>query len=1011
MVRTPRPPRGSRTTFWLGTAVLCLATSSCKNDDASLVAPETPPQPIELNVALSIPRFPGITLASTRTRVRTASGAIAVDTVAALTFAGTGGPTTSGAAPAPSRASEAEVTFAVLIPGELADETVTVSVDVMDIDGVTVYSSYDQALRDLGSRTAVVVLKFFYSGPGASARTLELSPTGNPAFPGDLIAVTAIVRDGEGDELHDVPVSWTLEGTDLTLERVAPVNGRAVAYVRGGGGKGAGTLVALLPTDLQNSVGLTVAPATASVPLSVRVPVLPGVQLSTAHVTLRRSGGQIAAEATFPVNTGDAAFTLGFTLEPVLERGGEVFRAEAEVMDEEGATWLATAEPVEAPGGTTATDVPLSYVGPGASVTTVGLEVVSTPAEPGSLVTVTAILRDLSGVEVAGVPVIWSVDGVIALVGTTIVDGRSTASFRAGNVEGTGRVTATLPSLVQGSAQITVRRPTKTLRLSFDVPSFPGIDLSTLGVSVEDMEGHAVAERQLSPPRSGTVDLEIPGSVTGPTVRVFAEARDAEGTLYYATPDGVLAGLGGVNPVALVYVGPGAEAESVTVQVSGTPVVAGGLVTARAVILDSEGAAIADVPVSWTLTEGAMTIEGVDRVDGDAEASIRTGSVSGQVRAAIPTGLRGEASIEVAEGESPDLEWRIITKSFPSLPQVQLTRLAIQVWHEDGALALDTVIPWESSSSAIPIVPRFEDEQLTVLGWVLDADDTVWLAMDGAVPMAPDPEPTELLLSYVGPGASAVSVVISPELPTTIGPGDEVVLEARAYDAADVLIAGAPFRWSAGAGLTLDEVWMDPLGVSKARLIATGEGDIEVTAQTVLGVSATKVVSVEPVSTLGVTIDFETFPDGSRTCVECPISTQYASLGVRFRFTDARASGGWGYPTTYRGFRETDTKLANDHQNQAYGAYLTGTIVMEFPTGTSEVGFDVWSTTSPASLLVAYDESGAIIDDVVVTLESDPAQGGLWMTLGHVTVSSARAIGRVDVRSPGGLTHIDNLSF
>jgi hypothetical protein len=140
---------------------------------------------------------------------------------------------------------------------------------------------------------------------------------------------------------------------------------------------------------------------------------------------------------------------------------------------------------------------------------------------------------------------------------------------------------------------------------------------------------------------------------------------------------------------------------------------------------------------------------------------------------------------------------------------VQFTRVHVVLDHSDGTVALDTTIDFPSGSDSLTVdltvklldnAPSTGEPMSLNLGYLNAAGDTVFkggpvsvTAAPPAVPGQPNP-PVKVPVAYTGPGASAVSVAISPRT-QTITAGSPFSFTAIAKDGSGTAVA-APIIWN-----------------------------------------------------------------------------------------------------------------------------------------------------------------------------------------------------------------------
>ncbi len=140
---------------------------------------------------------------------------------------------------------------------------------------------------------------------------------------------------------------------------------------------------------------------------------------------------------------------------------------------------------------------------------------------------------------------------------------------------------------------------------------------------------------------------------------------------------------------------------------------------------------------------------------------------------------------------------------------VQFSNVHVVLHHSDGTVALDTIINFPSGSDSLTVdltvklldnSPTTGEPMTLNLGYLNAAGDVVFsggpvsiTAAPPATPGVPNP-PVQVPISYTGPGATAVSVAVSPHSQTVIA-GGTFAFSATAKDASGNAVT-APIIWN-----------------------------------------------------------------------------------------------------------------------------------------------------------------------------------------------------------------------
>ena len=204
------------------------------------------------------------------------------------------------------------------------------------------------------------------------------------------------------------------------------------------------------------------------------------------------------------------------------------------------------------------------------------------------------------------------------------------------------------------------------LRFSGTVPDFPGITLTHVRVTVSDEAGSPLADTTVAlsgaPARMGgtgasmvaAASFEVAVEVTGTGPFPYETAiLDGSGATVYRGAPGVAAG--GGNQVIAVrtfnYVGVGAGAATLELQVNDSVVTVGAEITVTAILRDTSGTEVTGTPVTWGASSGALQIVGTATVGGRSQATFHAVTAADQelIVALTPDGTRGERPIEVRD--------------------------------------------------------------------------------------------------------------------------------------------------------------------------------------------------------------------------------------------------------------------------------------------------------------------------------------------------------------------------
>ncbi|HEY2854724.1 MAG TPA: hypothetical protein VGJ18_17840 [Gemmatimonadaceae bacterium] len=170
-----------------------------------------------------------------------------------------------------------------------------------------------------------------------------------------------------------------------------------------------------------------------------------------------------------------------------------------------------------------------------------------------------------------------------------------------------------------------------------------------------------------------------------------------------------------------------------------------------------------------------------------------------------------------------------------------------------GAVLKDTTVAFPATADqvTIDIEVELQSSQQSVVATVdLQQGTTAYfegtqqfVASQGQTTTSPQP----VVLSYVGPGANATSLLITPTIssqPVTIAPSTSFTFQVEAFNQAQQQVAGLPVKWQI-TDLTIASVNAD------GTVTSTGKaGSTTLTATALNGISAQATVDVEPVTQL-----------------------------------------------------------------------------------------------------------------------------------------------------------------
>ena len=174
---------------------------------------------------------------------------------------------------------------------------------------------------------------------------------------------------------------------------------------------------------------------------------------------------------------------------------------------------------------------------------------------------------------------------------------------------------------------------------------------------------------------------------------------------------------------------------------------------------------------------------------------------------------------------------------------VGIDKVYLVIRAADGTIVFERVVDFPAGRDAVEIVAdvpvRGESERFTAQFELRNGTTTIFRGSQEVVarPGRNEPTQTTVALSFVGPGATAVAVSVTPPASTLL-PGALATLTANARDAAGATIVNALFSWSSS----------DPtiVAVSATGSVTAGtrRGTATITASTLSGIRGTADVTV-----------------------------------------------------------------------------------------------------------------------------------------------------------------------
>ncbi|MCC7003763.1 MAG: hypothetical protein IT357_16520 [Gemmatimonadaceae bacterium] len=215
--------------------------------------------------------------------------------------------------PFPSNATEVPVSIDVpLTPGAPSTgEQMQLSLDYLNAAGDTVFRGGPLAVqvapRDGSEPPAPPQIPVTYTGPGAEAVSVTISPNTLLVTAGDPFAFTAVAENAQQQAVATAPIAWyTLDSTKVTLSAPGAGNGTTLPS------RGPARIVAQLLTGAADTVTMTIAP---------RAQVLERVSGDNQNGT---QGAVLAAPVVVRVRATDGLAMQGVPVTFVAGQGGSV---------------------------------------------------------------------------------------------------------------------------------------------------------------------------------------------------------------------------------------------------------------------------------------------------------------------------------------------------------------------------------------------------------------------------------------------------------------------------------------------------------------------------------------------------------------------------------------------------------------------------------------------------------------------------------------------------------------
>ncbi len=362
---------------------------------------------------------------------------------------------------------------------------------------------------------------------------------------------------------------------------------------------------------------------------------------------------------------------------------------------------------------------------------------------------------------------------------------------------------------------------------------------------------------------------------------------------------------------------------------------------------------------------------------------------------------------------------------------VSFTRVRVFFRRLDGVMAFDRVVDFPANQQEISLsfdVPLSENagatgEELDLFVRYINAGgDTVFAGGPVTVlarpsQSGPPPTPASVPLTYTGPGASAIGIVVSPDTITLLS-GLDFSLTAAARDAQNALVLDAPVVWTAldasklsipsmgaGVGSTLpargwgrvrvalaaggaaDTAYLNILPRASALAVVGGAAQTATIASTLPNPVRIRVDATDGLPMAGVAVRFAVTAGGGSVSADSAVSD---ALGVVSVGWTLGAVAGTQTLTATMGISATATINAT-----AQAAALPSLVVTQQPAADS-----AGSLLAPI-IAEVRDGTNTLVpsysDSVTIAIAAGPASSVL--------------LGRTKVRAVGGVVTFDSLAL
>jgi Bacterial Ig-like domain (group 1) len=363
---------------------------------------------------------------------------------------------------------------------------------------------------------------------------------------------------------------------------------------------------------------------------------------------------------------------------------------------------------------------------------------------------------------------------------------------------------------------------------------------------------------------------------------------------------------------------------------------------------------------------------------------------------------------------------------------VEFNRVHIVLDHDDGTVALDTVVNFPADSTSLTLsltvqlladAPASGEPLSLNLGYINAAGDTVFKGGPVTVTATPSvvggapPAPVSIPVTYTGPGASAVAVQISPRQ-GSVNAGQTFTFNAVAVDGNGAPVANTPIVWN-----SLDPSIASMQSAAAGVVVAqNARGTARIVAQLLTGPTDQVTLTVQPVPTaLAVQSGSGQSALGGTTLTQPLVAIVTAGdglgvSGVTVNFAVASGGGSVGASsvvTNSAGVAQTTWKLGNTPGTQtvtAASGALSGSPATFTATAKSATAAKLVITSDPANAV-----AGATLAPLTVVAEdaagdtSTAFTGAITITLANGTAGAALN-GTATANAVAGIATFANLT-